>query len=66
MKWKVGDVTITKITEIIYPEFSEVLPKIDEVIKKIELEHSRKAEVNASLLELKKVREEKSETAKAP
>jgi glyoxylase-like metal-dependent hydrolase (beta-lactamase superfamily II) len=26
MKWKVDDVTITKITEIVYPEFSEVLP----------------------------------------
>jgi glyoxylase-like metal-dependent hydrolase (beta-lactamase superfamily II) len=26
MKWKVGDTTITKITEIVYPEFSEVIP----------------------------------------
>ena len=26
MKWKVGDTTITKITEIIYPEFAEVIP----------------------------------------
>ena len=26
MKWKVGDVTITKITEIEYPEFSDVIP----------------------------------------
>lgn len=26
MKWKVGDVTITKITEIVYPEFSDVIP----------------------------------------
>ena len=26
MKWKIGDVTITKITEIVYPEFSDVIP----------------------------------------
>ena len=26
MKWKIGDVTITKITEIEYPEFSDVIP----------------------------------------
>ncbi|MEX2481312.1 MAG: MBL fold metallo-hydrolase [Gammaproteobacteria bacterium] len=26
MKWKVGDVTITKLEEIVYPNFSEVIP----------------------------------------
>ena len=26
MKWKVGDATITKVTEIVYPEFSDVIP----------------------------------------
>ena len=37
MKWKVGDVTITKITEIIYPEFSEVLPTATpDVVKKVQ------------------------------
>ena len=37
MKWKVGDVTITKITEIVYPEFSEVLPTATpDVVKKVQ------------------------------
>ena len=36
MKWKVGDVTITKITEIIYPEFSDVIPAATpDVVKKV-------------------------------
>ncbi|NOT56417.1 MAG: MBL fold metallo-hydrolase, partial [Deltaproteobacteria bacterium] len=36
MKWKVGDVTITKITEVIYPEFSDVIPAATpDVVKKI-------------------------------
>lgn len=36
MKWKVGDTTITKITEIVYPEFSEVIPAATpEVVKKV-------------------------------
>lgn len=36
MKWKVGDTTITKITEIIYPEFSDVIPAATpDVVKKI-------------------------------
>ncbi len=26
MKWKVGDVTISKLEEIVYPEFSDVIP----------------------------------------
>ncbi len=26
MKWKVGDTTITKLEEIVYPEFSDVIP----------------------------------------
>src|SRR5215470_8778413 len=26
MKWKVGDVTITKITEVVYPDFADVIP----------------------------------------
>ncbi|HXG21475.1 MAG TPA: MBL fold metallo-hydrolase [Methylomirabilota bacterium] len=37
MKWKVGDVTITKITEIVFPEFSEVIPAATpEVVKKVQ------------------------------
>jgi glyoxylase-like metal-dependent hydrolase (beta-lactamase superfamily II) len=37
MKWKVGDTTITKITEIVYPEFSEVIPAATpEVVKKVQ------------------------------
>jgi glyoxylase-like metal-dependent hydrolase (beta-lactamase superfamily II) len=37
MKWKVGDVTITKITEIIYPEFSDVIPAATpEYVKKVQ------------------------------
>lgn len=37
MKWKVGDVTITKITEIIYPEFSDVIPAATpDVVKKVQ------------------------------
>jgi glyoxylase-like metal-dependent hydrolase (beta-lactamase superfamily II) len=36
MKWKVGDTTITKILEIVYPEFSEVIPAATpEVVKKV-------------------------------
>ena len=26
LKWKVGDTTITKITEITYPEFPDLIP----------------------------------------
>ena len=26
MKWKVGDTTITKLEEIVYPEFPDVIP----------------------------------------
>ena len=37
MKWKVGDTTITKITEIIYPDFSDVIPTATpEVVKKVQ------------------------------
>jgi glyoxylase-like metal-dependent hydrolase (beta-lactamase superfamily II) len=37
MKWKVGDTTITKIMEIMYPEFSEVIPAATpEVVKKVQ------------------------------
>jgi glyoxylase-like metal-dependent hydrolase (beta-lactamase superfamily II) len=37
MKWKVGDTTITKITEIVYPEFSEVIPAATpEVVKTVQ------------------------------
>jgi len=36
MKWKIGDTTITKITEIIYPDFSDVIPAATpEVVKKV-------------------------------
>jgi len=36
MKWKVGDTTITKITEIVYPEFSDVIPAATpDVVKKV-------------------------------
>ena len=37
LKWKVGDTTITKITEIIYPEFSDLIPAATpEVVKKVQ------------------------------
>jgi glyoxylase-like metal-dependent hydrolase (beta-lactamase superfamily II) len=37
MKWKVGNATITKITEIVYPEFSEVIPAATpDVVKKVQ------------------------------
>jgi len=37
MKWKIGDATITKITEIIYPEFSDVIPAATpELVKKVQ------------------------------
>ncbi|MFP6682856.1 MAG: MBL fold metallo-hydrolase [Gammaproteobacteria bacterium] len=36
MKWKVGDTTITKIQEIVYPEFSDVIPAATpDVVKKV-------------------------------
>lgn len=36
MKWKVGDTTVTKITEIVYPEFSDVIPAATpDVVKKV-------------------------------
>ena len=36
MKWKVGDTTITKIEEIVYPEFSDVIPAATpEVVKQV-------------------------------
>jgi glyoxylase-like metal-dependent hydrolase (beta-lactamase superfamily II) len=36
MKWKVGDTTITKIKEIVYPEFADVIPAATpEVVKRV-------------------------------
>jgi hypothetical protein len=36
LKWKVGDTTITKITEITYPEFPDLIPAATpEVVKKV-------------------------------
>ena len=36
MKWKVGNTTITKIEEIVYPEFSDVIPAATpDLVKKI-------------------------------
>ena len=36
MKWKVGDTTITKIQEIVYPEFDDVIPAATpEVVKQV-------------------------------
>jgi glyoxylase-like metal-dependent hydrolase (beta-lactamase superfamily II) len=36
MKWKVGDTTITKIEEIVFPEFSDVIPAATpDVVKKV-------------------------------
>lgn len=36
MKWKVGDTTITKIQEIVYPEFSDVIPAATpDVVKQV-------------------------------
>ncbi len=36
MKWKVGDTTITKVTEIVYPEFADVIPAATpEVVKQV-------------------------------
>ncbi|HJP35375.1 MAG TPA: MBL fold metallo-hydrolase, partial [Gammaproteobacteria bacterium] len=36
MKWKVGETTITKIQEIVYPEFDEVIPAATpEVVRKV-------------------------------
>ena len=36
MKWQVGDTTITKIEEIVYPEFSDVIPAATpEVVKQV-------------------------------
>jgi glyoxylase-like metal-dependent hydrolase (beta-lactamase superfamily II) len=36
MKWKVGDTTITKLEEIVYPEFSDVIPAATpDVVKKV-------------------------------
>lgn len=37
MKWKVGDTTITKITEVTYAEFSDVIPAATpDVVKKVQ------------------------------
>jgi len=37
MKWKVGDTTITKVTEIVYPEFPDLLPAATpDVVKKVQ------------------------------
>ena len=37
LKWKVGDTTITKLEEITYPEFSDVIPAATpEVVKQIQ------------------------------
>lgn len=36
MKWKVGDITITKIEEITYPQFNDVIPDAtQDVVKKV-------------------------------
>lgn len=36
LKWQVGDTTITKIEEIVYPEFSDVIPDATpDVVKKV-------------------------------
>jgi len=36
LKWKVGDITITKLQEIVYPEFSDVIPAATpEVVKQV-------------------------------
>jgi len=36
MHWKVGDTKITKVTEIVYPEFSDVIPAATpDVVKKV-------------------------------
>jgi glyoxylase-like metal-dependent hydrolase (beta-lactamase superfamily II) len=36
MKWKVGDTTITKLTEVVFPEFSDVIPAATpEVVKQV-------------------------------
>ena len=36
MHWQIGDTKITKIEEIVYPEFSDVLPTATpEVVKKV-------------------------------
>ena len=40
MKWKVGDTTITKIEEIVYPEFPDVIPAATpDVVKAVEWLH---------------------------
>ena len=37
MKWKVGEMTITKITEIVYPEFDDVIPAATpDVVKQVQ------------------------------
>ena len=37
MQWKVGDTTITKLEEIVYPEFPDVIPAATpDVVKKVE------------------------------
>src|SRR5438445_2659242 len=37
LKWKVGDTTITKITEITYPEFPDLIPAATpDVVKKVQ------------------------------
>lgn len=36
LKWKIGDTTITKLEEIVYPEFSDVIPAATpDVVKKV-------------------------------
>lgn len=36
MKWTVGDTTITKITEVTYPDFPDLIPAATpEVVKKV-------------------------------
>ena len=36
LKWKVGDATITKLEEIVYPEFSDVIPAATpDVVKQV-------------------------------
>ena len=38
LQWKVGDTTITKITEIAYPDFPDLIPAATpEVVKKVQV-----------------------------
>lgn len=40
MKWKIGDITITKIEEIVFPEFPDVIPAATpDVVRKVDWLH---------------------------